>query len=136
MVARVRRWLEDGLDVRVFTSRVASAYPDAPIQRALVEGWCLEHLGQALPVTAEKDGYMDELWDDLAVSVEENTGRQLSRSSVCLWTVFDFWSGLSDGERAALAASCCTSCGRLDPRCTCTGRPDVVIHESLPLSGL
>lgn len=83
MLERVRQWLERGYDVRIFTARVASAYDDAEIQRALVRDWCVTHLGRALPVTAEKDGYMDELWDDLAVAVERNTGRQLSPSEFC-----------------------------------------------------
>lgn len=87
MVARVKKWLAQGRNVRIFTARVGSKNPTdrwgtVEQQRELIEQWCLKHIGQVLPVTAEKDGYMLELWDDAAVAVEENTGRQLSPSKV------------------------------------------------------
>jgi hypothetical protein len=40
-----------------------------------IEAWCLLNVGQVLPITHEKDFGMIELWDDRAVTVEENTGR-------------------------------------------------------------
>jgi len=87
MVDRVKRWLAQGKNVKIFTARVSANNPTerwgTPAQqRELIEQWCLEHIGQVLPVTAEKDGYMLEMWDDAAVAVEENTGRQLSPSKV------------------------------------------------------
>lgn len=87
MVSRVKRWLAAGKNVRIFTARVAPGLTEPgwippEEQKAVIEAWCLKHLGQVLPVTCQKDYYMLELWDDIAVSVEENTGRQLSPSKV------------------------------------------------------
>ena len=77
MVERVRRWLAEGRDVRIFTSR--AAYIDnsewsAELQIGLIQAWCVEHLGVALPVTATKTMDMSEFWDDRAVQVIPNTG--------------------------------------------------------------
>lgn len=86
MLARVQRWLAAGIEVRIVTARVAASGEVSPYSgavdsgdfasehRALVEAWCLEHLGQKLPVTASKDFAMHELWDDRCVQVYPNTG--------------------------------------------------------------
>ena len=91
MVERVKGWLAEGKSVRIMTARVGiqeDAYSEesgsaatkefADCQRSLIEDWCLEHVGQKLPVTAAKDFAMIELWDDRVVRVEHNTGRILS----------------------------------------------------------
>lgn len=84
MVNRVKKWLAEGLDVRIVTARVADSkddggepttYSPPAIQRANIELWCLHHLGQVLEVTSSKDGGMKELWDDRAIRVERNTGK-------------------------------------------------------------
>jgi hypothetical protein len=72
MLERVKQWLVDGREVRIFTARVCYD-PDGSICR-IVEDWCMKHLGQRLPVTCQKDYGMVELWDDRCVSVEMNTG--------------------------------------------------------------
>lgn len=84
MIDRVKKWLKEGKDVRIVTARVGScgapdghclpefAGPDN--QRKLIEKWCLTHIGQVLPVTAEKDFYMERLYDDRAIQVQHNTG--------------------------------------------------------------
>lgn len=83
MVQRVKRWLAAGMDVRIMTARVAAVdgITDGPRavdeQQRLVRAWCLEHIGVELPVTAQKDYYMQELWDDRVVQVVPNTGRPL-----------------------------------------------------------
>lgn len=86
MVARVKKWLADGVEVRIFTARVGvgagfsseSGVCDtlefANQQRALIESWCEIHIGQKLPVTSQKDFAMIELWDDRCVFVAMNTG--------------------------------------------------------------
>lgn len=79
MVARVKRWLAAGVDVRIFTARVSD--PDRRTQAKVVgdiEAWCEEHVGQKLKVTNVKDFSMIRLYDDRAVGVEPNTGRLLS----------------------------------------------------------
>lgn len=74
MVARVKQWLSEGREVRVFTARAAD--PD-PLAVNAIYDWCEEHIGQFLPVTNQKDYGMVELWDDRAVQVEKNTGRRM-----------------------------------------------------------
>jgi hypothetical protein len=92
MADRVREWLAQGVDVRIFTARIASTgmvngsgqADDAPFvaeQRRLIQDWTERHFGVRLPVTATKDFAMVELWDDRAVSVEANTGRDLRATS-------------------------------------------------------
>ncbi len=89
MVERVKKWIADGVEVRIFTARVGtgggfsleSGRSDdnqfVNEQRALIEAWCEEHIGYKLKVTAMKDFLMIELWDDRAVQVEMNTGRRV-----------------------------------------------------------
>ena len=72
MVARVKRWLKEGKDVRIFTARASSG------RKAVryVKDWCKEHLGRVLPVTNVKDPHMVAIWDDRAHRVEKNTGEK------------------------------------------------------------
>lgn len=81
MVERVKAWLAEGKEVKIFTARVHGHGTDdlsnggkidavSPIQ-----DWCKKHIGQALPVTNVKDFGMIELWDDRAIQVKTNTGQ-------------------------------------------------------------
>lgn len=80
MLERVKRWLARGRDVRIFTARVSPTSvernrgPSLAEVRGAIEDWCREHIGQALPVTCEKDFMMVELWDDRCVQVIPNRG--------------------------------------------------------------
>ena len=85
MLARVHDWLDQGLEVRIVTARVGASgvtlrdgtvddQCNAERQRALIGAWCVEHIGQALPITHGKDVMMVELFDDRARQVETNTG--------------------------------------------------------------
>ena len=91
MVKRIQKWLAEGVEVRIVTARVTleaecvgrtktvrikDDYDIVKIRR-----WCRKHIGQALFVTCIKDFEMWELWDDRAVAVERNTGKQLSPSN-------------------------------------------------------
>lgn len=69
MLARVKRWLEEGRDVRIFTARAHNI-----ASHIAIEAWCERHLGLVLQITATKDYQMVELWDDRAVQVIPNTG--------------------------------------------------------------
>ena len=82
MVARVRALTVAAIPVRIFTARVAAtglengvgqvddqAFADR--QRAMIEAWCVRHVGQAFAVTATKDFSMIEIWDDRAVSISD-----------------------------------------------------------------
>jgi hypothetical protein len=83
MVARVKRWLAEGKDVRIMTARVwapnddPARQHDAAIALEAIQDWCRVYLGVVLPVTAIKDYGMVELWDDRAIQIERNTGRRL-----------------------------------------------------------
>ena len=82
MVNRVKKWLSYGLDVRIFTARAAIEPPELRAAAvAVIQAWCVKHIGEALPVTATKDFDMVELWDDRAVRVEHNTGKLISEST-------------------------------------------------------
>lgn len=70
MVTRVKQWLNEGKEVRIFTARIAMNDLAMPF----ILDWCINHLGVKLPVTFEKDYAMTELWDDRAVQVIPNTG--------------------------------------------------------------
>lgn len=94
MVTRVKEWLAEGREVRIFTGRIAPAVLqgfethggtrpsdqdllDARQSVAAIGEWSEKHLGRRLPVTCVKDFDMIELWDDRAVQVEKNTGRRM-----------------------------------------------------------
>lgn len=84
MVARVKAWLDEGKDVRIFTARVSRHGFESTMARNVIEQWCKEHIGRILPVTHEKDFGMIELWDDRCRQVEPNTGVLVStRSAPC-----------------------------------------------------
>jgi hypothetical protein len=89
MLARVKQWLTEGRDVRIFTARVAASglvngdgdhdsHDFAAVQRCLIRAWCLRHVGRVLPVTATKDLACLELWDDRAIQVRRNTGEPVA----------------------------------------------------------
>lgn len=83
MVERVKAWLANGQEVRIFTARVwteSGLLTDSPAV-VPIQDWCYKHLGQILLVTCEKDRDMSELWDDRAICVERNTGRILGKNS-------------------------------------------------------
>ena len=81
MVDRVKRWIENGERVKIFTARIMCDNPeDCDAVDKAVRAWCKEHIGVELEVTCIKDFAMIELWDDRAVAVEANTGRQLNPS--------------------------------------------------------
>lgn len=93
MVERVKGWIAEGKDVRIFTARVAvtghttsQGNQDnedfARGQRILIEEWCRVHLGCALSITATKDYEMLELWDDRCVQMIPNTGMSILQSQV------------------------------------------------------
>jgi hypothetical protein len=72
MVERVKRWLAEGRQVKIFTARV-SGHDAAQAARHINE-YLIEHLGRKLPITNIKDRSMIQLWDDRAVGVVFNTG--------------------------------------------------------------
>ncbi len=91
MLERVKKWLSEGIDVRIFTARVdagtaalsmgnldGEAYRNVESVERNIHRWCLKHLGRELPVTCKKDFGMIELWDDRCIQVIPNTGRTIA----------------------------------------------------------
>jgi hypothetical protein len=74
MIDRVKLALADGKFIRIFTARVSRTGAEGLFARKAIEGWCLKHIGQVLPVTCTKDFAMEELWDDRCRQVVPNTG--------------------------------------------------------------
>jgi hypothetical protein len=87
-VERVKRARAEGQRVWIFTARVSEADQspeDVARARADVEAWCLEHIGEVLPVTATKLMSFSEFWDDKAIRVAKNGG-ELDRDAIgSLW---------------------------------------------------
>lgn len=96
MVERVKYWLAEGKDVRIFTARAwplgieRKGYTEfeweelkktALIAHDAIRRWCIEQFGKELPITCMKDCHMYELWDDRAVQVIPNTGIPLRNLS-------------------------------------------------------
>ena len=105
MVDRVKLWLAEGKDVRIFTARIAPADPlltpeefarrsmEVKVATYEIKKWCYLHLGKVLPITYQKDYGMTECWDDRCVQVEPNTGRK----AVDVAFSAGYSKGLADG---------------------------------------
>lgn len=81
MVTRVKQWLKEGVDVRIFTARV-TAGEDAHTARVAIAAWCRHNLGQELPITNVKDFGMIALYDDRAYQVRLNTGEIVGEANL------------------------------------------------------
>jgi hypothetical protein len=86
MVARVKRWLSEGKEVRIFTARVSHDGTTKRMHEALqarmaIERWSKEVFGLELPITNQKDYGMVELFDDRCVQVVANTGELVGYST-------------------------------------------------------
>lgn len=76
MVDRVKKWVHDGQEVRLFTAR-ARIGPGIPF----MQEWMQEHLGVVLEITNEKDMACIAIYDDRAIQVEANTGRLIGEAN-------------------------------------------------------
>lgn len=85
MVQRIKKWLSQGRDVRIFTARVAGPPEEALMSRNRIMDWLENECGlPRLPVTNTKDYSMEELWDDRAVRVVFNKGISTEEAVVIL----------------------------------------------------
>lgn len=73
MLERVKKWLEEGKKVKIFTARASA--PD--FNPDVIYDWCQKHGLPDLDVTNVKDFSMIECWDDRCIQVEPNTGRRV-----------------------------------------------------------
>lgn len=76
MVERVKKWLANEVEVKIFTARVSHP-SQTPLARKTIEEFTVKQFGQKLEVTNVKDYAMIELWDDRAIQVESNTGKRM-----------------------------------------------------------
>jgi hypothetical protein len=76
MLERVKNWIEEGIEVRIFTARVHEEQDEETLWKVFdaIQTWCYEHIGEQLKVTNKKDFQMYELWDDRAIQVIPNKG--------------------------------------------------------------
>jgi hypothetical protein len=72
MMERVKGWISEGKTVKVFTARAG-----IPEQIPAVRQWLDAHGLAGVEITNIKDRFMHQLWDDRAIQVEINTGRQI-----------------------------------------------------------
>lgn len=79
MVDRVRKWLEQGEEVRIVTARAEGPWEGSSREVILgeIEDFCWKHFGRPLMITATKDWNMRVLYDDRAVHIVPNTGMTL-----------------------------------------------------------
>ena len=70
MMNRVKKWISEGKEVKIFTARCSD-----PEQLAPVQAWLDKHGIGELEITNVKDYRMIELWDDRAIQVIHNTGQ-------------------------------------------------------------
>jgi len=79
MVAVVHAFLGRGIRVKIFTARASQG--DEAI--AAIRRWLKDAgLPPDLEITDKKDYHAIEYWDDLAISVESNTGRRIKGASI------------------------------------------------------
>lgn len=69
MLERVKKWIEEGQEVRIFTARAGN-----PDETRRVKDWLKENGLSGLKVTNVKDSNMLAIYDDKAIRVERNTG--------------------------------------------------------------
>lgn len=103
MLKRVKQWLAEGKDVRIFTARISHdgsvrRMLEASISKDAIESWCEHYIGAILPITNVKDYGMVELWDDRAVQVIPNTGLRADTAN----TETQFSHGYAEGYQNGL----------------------------------
>jgi hypothetical protein len=90
MVERVKRWLSQGIEVKILTARVNKYYlmdnegkrddeaqAEVDVNTAYIAEWCRAVFGKVLPTTCSKDCAMYQLYDDRAVQVIKDTGERV-----------------------------------------------------------
>lgn len=85
MVDRVRKWLDEGKEVRIFTARVSPFDKNGTPQtvaglkeiRNRIGDWTEKYIGKRLDCTCQKDHWVVQIWDDRAVQVIRDTGERV-----------------------------------------------------------
>ena len=79
MVEKIKAAIEDGVEVKIFTARLADEKLRDQIKEKIKE-YTKEHIGKELESTNEKDPGMRELWDDRAKRVIKDEGKFAAKS--------------------------------------------------------
>ena len=74
MLARVKEWIGRGKNIVIFTARASD---NAAIP--YIEDWLTTNGIGGLKITNVKTEDIDEIWDNIAVRVEKNTGQRISK---------------------------------------------------------
>jgi phosphoribosylamine---glycine ligase len=76
MIQRVKRWITEGKEVRVFTARgsIDTSTSGKYEQLMKIHEWIEDNIGEPLEVTDRKDPFMIRLYDDRVRQVEANEG--------------------------------------------------------------
>lgn len=82
MLSKIHQLLDDGLEVKIFTARIACEEPYRTTVYYRIKKWLKEIGLEHLEITNIKDGYMVELYDDRAVQVEWNSGKVVGYSTL------------------------------------------------------
>jgi hypothetical protein len=131
MIARIRRWISEGREVRVVTARVGlprlgfhstsgppglsrvkrntchksgEKFSDQQMAEAIQDHLAPHLDGAVLPVQCYKDLHMIELWDDRAVQVVPNTGVTLAEEHLAEMTALCGRVFNNDGPREVEAS--------------------------------
>ncbi|WP_273428927.1 hypothetical protein [Chitinibacter tainanensis] len=71
MLTRVKKWVDDGkYEVRIFTGRAADSQ-----QIPLIQRWLDDNGIGGLKITNAKDGDLVLIFDNIAIRIDENTGK-------------------------------------------------------------
>ncbi len=76
MIERIQDYIRAGKRVKIFTARVSEVDQEVSIATIvkIIDEWSVRNIGQIVPVTCEKDRYMQYCYDDRSRQVIENTG--------------------------------------------------------------
>lgn len=75
MVDLLKNYLEAGYEVVIFTARVGNESEEENTKaRGYIEDWCMDNIGEVLPVTATKSPKIIRFYDDRAKEVILNKG--------------------------------------------------------------
>lgn len=75
MVSKVKRWIREGKEVRIFTARGTVGSPfDRNEELMKLYEWIEDHLDEPIEITDRKDPEMIRLYDDRVVKIEANEG--------------------------------------------------------------
>lgn len=75
-INKLKEMINSGKKVKIMTARVAGK--DGDKARSYIEDWLIKNIGQKLEITNIKDQGMEELWDDRARQVDQNSGEHIA----------------------------------------------------------